>query len=442
MNTFLYKYQGWISQLNYALFLCLLVSLPYTNRISRVLWIAWGISWVLEGRIFTRPQILSNHNSGRWTSDIRAALHEHRQWIFFLGVALWMLWEALSFYWAVGETHISALLGLQINLLIPFLIAIWGLNKHYSLRSCLTVFVGTCIFSVFVYLMLRYWLWNTGPANDKMYDGPIFTIDWLHMDDMLLNVKHRLYYASLLSAALPAVWALRPFIAREKGNAWALTICIPATIWLLLGIYWTGTRMVLIDVMALAALAVVLNTRGWHRAISVLAVCILILCATTLTLRFHPRFMGQPIAELLAYNEEEVYNPSFEPRIAIWNAALEQPSDYTAYGLGATCSTNYLVDRYTTHGWETFRLRRYNSHNQYLMEWMELGIAGAAFFLLVWLIAPWCEDNKRARHAACYLFAIILLDMTTESILTRLDGILYIAVALTFLQLYRQEHNS
>ena len=113
--------------------------------------------------------------------------------------------------------------------------------------------------------------------------------------------------------------------------------------------------------------------------------------------------------------------------MAVWKTALEQPTDYLAYGLGAGNSTNYLVERYQQREWEIFYLRRFSPHNQFLGVCMDLGLVAAVLFVLFWFGIPWFFAGDKQYWAWCAL-GICLPAMCTEMILGGIEGIVFICV--------------
>jgi O-antigen ligase len=107
-------------------------------------------------------------------------------------------------------------------------------------------------------------------------------------------------------------------------------------------------------------------------------------------------------------------------RLNIWGAAIETPKDYSLYGLGAGQSFQYLQEKYKEHGFTNYQLL--NSHNQYIEEWIELGIPGLLFFILVWFSLLYCTKD-RARKSAFLFVTLYALNMLTDCMFGRFDGI-------------------
>ena len=127
-------------------------------------------------------------------------------------------------------------------------------------------------------------------------------------------------------------------------------------------------------------------------------------------------------------------NQKHNVRINIWGTALDTPQDYSLYGLGAGQSIPYLRKKYEDLGLLQYARITYASHNQYLAEWMELGIPGLIFFILAWISIPWCTQ-KRARKSAMMLFTLYALNMLTDCMWGMFDGIALWCVWMVLIRL-------
>ena len=123
-----------------------------------------------------------------------------------------------------------------------------------------------------------------------------------------------------------------------------------------------------------------------------------------------------------------------ELRLNLWGAALQHPKDYLAYGLGAGQSTQYMVERFADAHFDYYVQMRLHPHNQYLVELMEIGIGGLLLFILAWLSIPICAQ-KEGRRTAILFITLFLLNMLTDCMFGKFDGIALWAVGLVFILL-------
>ena len=159
---------------------------------------------------------------------------------------------------------------------------------------------------------------------------------------------------------------------------------------------------------------------------------IVVACGTGLViLSLHPRMQEFKYDQLLSIRDIDKED---NVRLNIWGLALEDTHDYSLYGLGAGQSTLYLQEKYAKAGLTDYVKHGYAVHNQYLAEWMEIGIPGLLFFVLAWLSIPYFT-KKRARKSAMMLFTLYALNMLTDCMWGMFDGIAPWCVWMVFIRL-------
>ena len=386
------RYRVLIERINYFAFLALLIALPFPRPIIHVCWLVWAFSWLLEFRYLDRTNIRRS----------RGVIYLS------IGVGVWLIWNIISVLWA-GNTHAAwASIERYISLLAIPLIGFFGLNTHYNLRTCMRVLVISGLASVGVYLFTHYWVLNHDLAIDKYTCAPRIPLDLLHMDDLLLDIKHRVQYTDVLCLLVPCMVFLR------KTNGQALTFLLSLALLAVIGL--TGSRIALVSFALVAGITLcrwALRQPKGIRITGIVTTVVLVCAACFIGIRLHPRSAGHTLQD--------------EPRMTVWTTATEQPSDYLAYGVGAGNSTDYLVERYQQRGWEIFYLRRFSPHNQFLGVCMDLGIAAAILFALFWCGIPWFFTGDKRYWAFCAL-GICLPAMSTEMLLGGIEGIVFIDV--------------
>lgn len=399
------RYKQFIARINHFAFLALLIALPFPRPIIHVCWLVWAFTWLLELRFLDRTNI--RRSSGILYLSI--------------GVGVWLAWNILSLLWA-SDTHAAwGSIERYISLLAVPLVGIWGLNEQYDWRRCLRVFLYACVLSVGIYIFAHYWLINWRIAWD-WHATEIIPIDWLHMDNLLLAMKHRIHYTDVLCMCIPCMALL--FHRRDWKQVGLMSIVLFAGIWM------SGSRIALLNL-----LIVVVLTLYWRymrrlsqpmRLASIIGVLIVIGIGALSIYRWHPRNEGRSISETLMV-QQNLHEPSPEPRAAIWETAMETPQDYLLYGIGAGNATNYLVQKYAEKGWSEYALKRYSPHNQFLGVCMDLGIVAAVLFVLFWLGIPWFYSGDKRYWAFCAL-GICLPTMMTEMVLGGIEGIVFVCV--------------
>ena len=402
MNT----YTRILSQVNYTAFLALLVSLPFPIPFIRICWLVWAFTWLLEFRYLHRANIRKN----------KSILYLS------LGVAVWLVWNLVSVFWAQNSAAVWASMERYTSLLAIPLIGIWGVNERYDWKQCAKVLLASSLISVGVYMFTHFWVINNLQALDKNRTD-LIPIDWLHMEDLLMNIKHRMHYTNLLCLLVPCLVLLR-----KELRLWHL---IPAGIVLLAAIRMSGSRIALVNLLIVLAITlcylIIRSRRKWMKPIGITLTVIAILGIGFVGLYFHPRNAGLSLSEMMQVNESSDL-PAFEPRFAIWQTALEQPSDYMAYGLGAGNASDYLQAHYISHGWDHYAMRHFSPHNQYLAVCMELGLAAAILFVLFWLGIAFFVHGRQRYWALCTI-GICMCSMMIDLLLGGLEGIVFINIA-------------
>lgn len=401
------KYKSIIEKINFMAFLGLLASLPYTLPFIKFFWYAWIFTWLLEFRYISNKPTL-----------------QHRGLVYLsCGILVWILWNSLSLLWADNtQAALNLLLRYASLLTIPF-ICVYGLNDNYDWRKSFKVLSITCITSIGVYMFTHYWVINHLYAFDKHSIHNIVDVDWWHMSELLLNIKHRMHYSSLLCMLFPCLAIVYPKIGKLP------TIVIGIV--LLLAIFMTGSRIAWIYLIVIAIItigwSVLQGKKNWVKGLGIGVAVIVIVLGSVLGMLVHPRNGGLSIREMISVNENNPVSPAFEPRMAIWHVALEQPKDYIAHGFGAGNATDYLVHRYQQYGWDGYIDRHFSPHSQYLGVCMDLGIVTLILFIIFWMGIPFFFTGTQRYWVLCAT-AISMCSMMTDMLLGGLEGIVFVVV--------------
>lgn len=413
------KYLSIIEKINYLLFIAVVCTLPFPTHISLYAWGIWMISWLLEGRFLRKENML-------W----------HKGLIPILAMALLFVWECISYVWAIDKSDASNMLGRHISFLTILPIAIWGVNPQYDWQKIAKCFIISCIASILIYGSYVYVFdfWQYVREHLRL---PEFAQTWTFFGDRISLYKHRLYYGNILNLAIVALLQIRiQQLAAYRHKKTATSIFFVVLIILVLGIVWSASRANMLTLLVVGAVAMIQPLRGHTRALvaSMAVAGSIVIGALLFTL--HPRFDQlelEHITERATYQTNEI-----EPRINIWYSALQSPQDYIWHGVGAGGNSEYLKSIFAEHHWDKFYTRQYNTHNQYLGVLINLGIFGAIFFLLIWLLYPlWYRG--RVRQFATLIALTIGLNMLTENMLDRIDGIIVTCVSFLVIVLISRD---
>lgn len=397
------QFQTLVAQLQYGIFCLLLFTLPYGEIVTRPLWVLWLILWAAEGRWLVRPTFR------RGMMALMAGL------ILFFG------WQAVSALWAIDPSQPGLLLGRQVSLLAIGVISCWGLNEYYRPDVLLKVLIAGAVISVGHFLYTHFWVVNWELAWDKHWPVPPHADPLWTMHNLTLDFRHHTYYGSILIFALMSLVYLLPGEVARYGRLRAYFCGTLVAMVLLLGIYWSGGRQILLTLMLIGV------------------VCGLVLLFSG-RLRWRYRLMAVALALALcaggvfSFMNRQSHEQNSEPRMALWQAASEHVDDYAAYGVGAGCNQAQMLRYFEQYGWENFAARGFNCHNQYLCSLMELGCGGLLLFVVLFFSVPFAFSG-RERICAMMVCSVFWLNCLTENYLTRIEGIIQLGVALLLLML-------
>lgn len=411
MTNFLQRYQSAVGQLNYTLFLLTVALLPFPQIFLRYASVAWFATWVLEGRFCSRP------NQQDW-----------RKAIPFLMFGGWYLWKIISGIWAEDTDAYGWQLEryLFFGLLIP--VGIWGVNSRYDWKQVCKVLAISCITAAGVYLFTLFWVYNADFFNYDSGKVALQTLPLGYFADSISHIKHRLFLCSTEMMGIMALLYLRADICCKYGKAKGYFLIICAIVIMIAFILATGSRASILSGAALITIWMLYKLP--IRRIRYKIAFVLLACGIGLfALSQHPRMQAFDYEDLFSIRETA---HDHNVRLNIWGTALENPKDYSLYGLGAGQSFQYLQNKYIEKG--LIRYQNFNSHNQYIEEWIELGIPGLMFFILAWLSLPFCT-KKRARKSANMLLTLYALNMLTDCMFGRFDGIILWAVWMLLIRL-------
>ena len=411
MNNFLYKYQSAVGQLNYALFLMVVALLPFPQIFLRYTCVVWIVCWFLEGRWLSKPN---------W--------QEWRKMLPFLMFGGWYLWKIVSGLWADNMHAYSWQLEryMAFGLLVP--VGIWGVNKHYNWKHICAVLAFSCILAAGVYAFTLFWVGNAGFLNQPFGRVHLQPLTLEFFASRISYIKHRLFLCGVELMGIMALLYLRKDITHKLGKIKGGILILLAIAIIVTLILATGSRASILSGVALLAVWALYKLP--IRRVRYKIAFLLLACGIGLVaLSQHPRMENFKYEHLLSIRDT---SHDHNVRLNIWGIALDTPQDYSLYGLGAGQSFQYLQNKYKEHGFN--RYQRFNSHNQYIEEWIELGVLGLLFFVLAWLSLPYCTQN-RARKSAILLVTLYALNMLTDCMFGRFDGIALWCVWMVLIRL-------
>ena len=407
------KYRRIMGHINYWLFLAVVALLPFPQAPLRLVCVMWIVSWFLEARWLSKPEFRSPI-----ISNIA---------IPFLCFGLWYAWHAVSGLWAADHAAWAWQMEryMTFGLLVP--VGIWGLNNLYDWRQACRVLIWSCMVAVPFYIIavtafylhpewLEYFQWR----EPWEYELPQNWIEFF--GENISQIKHRLFLCSVELFGAVMAWQL-------WRNEWKKLL--PALLIMLSVIPLTGSRQAVMTFAVLLAIIISFELPQRFSLRYSVFVMLMGIALGSVLLKYHPRMQDFHITDI---TEMRTISEEHDVRFNVWGVALRHPSDYMLHGLGGGQSTEYMLAGYQQMGRPDYCEKKFNSHNQYLEETIELGIFGLLFFVLIWVTIPLAAKNK-GRQTAILLFALFVLNMFTDCMFGRFCGIALWAVGLLLILL-------
>lgn len=402
-----------MGQLNYTLFLVIVALLPFPQILLRYTCVAWLVTWLLEGRCLRKP------TREDWYKAIP-----------FLMFGTWYVWKIISGLWAENTDAYMWQLEryMLFGLLVP--IGIWGVNSHYDWKQICRVLAITCVAAAGVYAFTLFWVYNANFFSHDFGSVRLQSFNYEYFAHKISYIKHRLFLCSVEMMGIMALLYLRVDITRKWGMFKGYLLIIMAIAVMIALILATGSRASIISGVALLTIWALYKLP--IRRIRYKIALVLVACGIGLfALSQHPRMQNFNYEHLLSIRETA---NNHNVRLNIWGTALDTPQDYSLYGLGAGQSIPYLQQKYKEAGLTNYAQISYAAHNQYLAEWMEIGIPGLMFFVLAWVSIPFF-NIKRGRKSAMMLLTLYALNMLTDCMWGKFDGIMLWAVWMLLIRL-------
>ena len=411
------KYLHIIGKINYYLFIVAVCALPYPMHFVTYTWVAWLVTWALEGRML---QI------------------KHMQWkkgiIPIICLLVWVIWEIISRLWAIDQSYVAGHISRHISFILIVPIAICGVNKNYNWTTIIKWFIISCVASIFIYAtyiyIVRCWTYIL-----EHHQLPKYIQTWRYFGDYISYLKHRLYYGTVLNIGIIALLQTRGALLADKRKYKTKYVFFYVILFILvLGVIWSSSRANMLTLLVVCAVAIIQPLKGRTRNLVTALVTIHGIIICTLLFSLHPRFEQIKFGNIIGHITEEKVDDTtnIEPRINIWSIAITNYEDYVWHGVGAGGDTEYLKRLYDSQNWNKYYAKQYNAHNQYLAVFINLGIFAVILFIFIWLFYPlWYQS--RLRQTAALISLTFGLNMLSENMFDRVDGI--IIASLTMLSI-------
>lgn len=397
-----------IKKVNYFLFLSMIASLPLPRIIMQWTWIIWLISWLMEMRFL-------HHENLRFGKQMIPSL-------FLAGI---VILESISMIWADGCSFRDS----QLSFLILPLIILYGVNELYDWKQISKVLIISCTASVYLYIFILYWAnqpdsyWLRGTTELVPFSLSLF-------DSHFSLIKHRMIYCSLLGIAIILLFLLRMEFIQQWGKGYGICFIVFCLSTMLIGIVATSSRANLFTLLAIGVVALILYIPKKYRIRAGIGIGMIAIACAVAIWQLHPRMKNLNI-DMVVHPKDHINDVDMQPRLLIWNLALEHPKDYLSHGLGVGNSKNYLAEKYEALQLSRYLRDRFGAHCQYLTILMELGLAVLIAFIVLWYTIPLCyPKNSIGRKFIFFVTILVGLNMITDDILCGIETVIYVCMCL------------
>lgn len=413
MTHFFLTYQRYIGAINYALFLLLLISIPFPSLFLNNLWPIWLVSWIVEFR-FLQPANRRIH-SGIWPIWICLG--------FFILSAFSILW---SDYPQQGWKDIERCLSI---LVLP-LIALYGVNERYKIHTLQTVLFCSCLVSVIFYLLVYYFCFviNILQYYPNCHWWSIMAYGPLD------NFKHHGFYGIALFIAMSFSGSIYAHYKSIYSKTSALLTIGIADIILLFGCFISSSRTTILLIPIFLFVAFLLNYHGKYKA-WIISFVLGIMIVGGCLLTQHPRMQEAIHSTQKAIIQNQIDEQS-EPRIYIYKTILANWKDYGLFGMGIGTPHTYLQTKYQEDSAAPANALRFgwHPHNQYFNAWMSIGPLGMLILLGIVICLPLFYHGIIKRQAI-YLSLIYGWTMLTDLMISMANPLYTLFVVLIILTL-------
>lgn len=238
---------------------------------------------------------------------------------------------------------------------------------------------------------------------------------------------HPTYFGMYICFALAIMWVHPAWFPKSRMFAYLLQVVLMTSLFLLT----PKAAIMALTLSGIYYLIVVSALKGKEKwlLVSILAgsLLFLYLYLPVFNQRVNEvfRFFSQPVADLR--------NNSVEVRHLIFQIDMDLLRQHWVTGMGpAALNTEFMQRSWTASLLSGYPFPIYNTHNEYLNQWISFGLAGILIFL-----ASLAIQVNRALYSRNHLYRLFLMITLviffTENVLSRQQGVVYFAFFTSFL---------
>ncbi|MGA0556428.1 O-antigen ligase family protein [Larkinella sp. VNQ87] len=296
---------------------------------------------------------------------------------------------------------------------VPFALLLLQPQTRKIIANEIIYFVYACFISCLLgnlFYLFEYGLQITGPEAHIQYRLYFSKITGMHPT-----------YMGIYLCFATAILLFSP-VQRQKLKGWKLgAVLFPLFLFL----------MALMPKTPVIALVVMLGYYGWiHRAqkrrfVPVLVVLLLSVSVACISIPFSSQRIGEFSEVMKAKPNDNPMDNSVQMRQVIWSVDLDVLKENWLTGVGPGDLDEALGEQYAKYArMLNVPLVAYDTHNEYLNQWLSFGLLGIGLMLLI-LIIQFTNAFRRRDHLYALLLLAVTITFFTENVWSHQKGVVF-----------------
>lgn len=289
------------------------------------------------------------------------------------------------------------------------------INK-FTIRTLKLVFIYTLLFYL-IFTFIYFYL------TEPYYTFKSTLVHYTTLVNIRINhyTIHPIYLSIYIGIALLFIASI--FKDSKKPTKIILFVSL---ILLTLFISILNKKGPILSLLVLIFLFVAKIKANYKLVFSILAILLLLVSSTFLLPKYNNVNKFEELINISNLDE----NSSTMIRLQIYNCAVKKITEAPIFGYGFGGEKKVLEDCYRLKNQNLLK-KTYNSHNQFLSIFLSTGILGFLIFIyyLYFLLK---RSNQKEFSVLYYLTIYFALNMLTENILEREDGLIIISFLINF----------
>jgi O-antigen ligase len=302
---------------------------------------------------------------------------------------------------------------------IIFPLFIYLCKDHIYQETIKIALIGFVISNVLICTYVWILIFNEGFLEMLKLDShynPLFRNIFIENSDIYIPYLGLLYGFSCI--------LIGHFYIKKKRNFYVKVGLILVMAFFLFSMAIFSARMAILA-LVVSAFYYLINVINKKSAVAIIGIVLIIVVLISFLQPIQRRVKEVISSELLLPSKEQM-SDKVNFRYGIYYCSKEVLKNNWLIGVGlgdVQRELNHCYQGFDYQNFDDFKLRKYNSHNQFLNEWMTYGIIGLCLFLLFIL---YCFKNGSVLHKSFII--LIFFGLLTENLFEREIGVVLFAL--------------